>query len=561
MKVRKLFLLCVFGLFISWSLEANVDTWRELPKGVMPAEDTELAQSEVSTQAWTRVSDFTLTDATMASDVGLQSSVFAQDYEPADEGRGADPQGGIVARFEDRMQTPNVLRGVSLSNEWEDVAYKVESGGQLRLPFINGAREAGIVQHLGPLGLDIYSVTAQGLYSELHYPHNAFRSDERDFLDIVGLQGAVTLDFGDSFHLGAVFNVYYLPTVNNVGFYSLTGTDDFLSSRAGFLFQEDLGEWHFSASDGFQVGYGLGDLYAGYEVDEIATAGRYRFGRPESSGAREGYFVGEDVYFVNTISTSASRQLSDSWRFRTSILHSDYWTESNIGDFSDMFLAAAGVYYDPVGSPYSAYGAYNYYQMAKEKFVGQTVMVGATRSLTPTFKMHGRVGWMNIIKGNGSLGRDRFLWEVGIVHLVNERLSHSLFGGYNYVVTDYGDTFVGNYGRYTVNYRVPGSDWRVVGAIQAYNNDLTGLNSLMYGGQIIWALAEKTNLSFIGGSYRSARHGIFEFKRNILGLSLSHYFTSSLSCNLGWYISEQRHANRSLDFNERLLRFGITQSF
>ena len=550
----------VFGaatLWLVWNLEASTNAPQE--HSSPGSARTEYAETAVPTQSVTRTSDFRAAEATLTSDIDLRSSIAEQPY-PAQDSNIYSPGGAMsLYSIENRLSSPNLLGGESLSGQMGTVGYDVADASRVHVPFVNGAREGGIVQHLGPLGIDIYSLSTQGLYSNLRYP-NAPQSNDQEFIAIVGLQGAITLDVGDAFHLGATFFLYYLPTVNKVGFYSISG-NDFLESRASFVFQQDVGAWHLAIGDQFRTAYALGNLIGGFEVDEIATAGRYRFGRPETAKSRGGYFLGEDVRFVNTTTASASTRLSDDWMFKALVSHVNIWTDGQTNYGNEAWYGQAGFYYDPPEGWYSAWTTYNYYRFQDGQLDSQGVQVGISAALSPTFHVRARAGWLNRITGSVAGGRDRFVWEAGIVHDVNQWLSHSVYGGDTYVVTDFGDSFLGRYGRYTVTAQEPGSSWRFGAAVQADKDDLTGIDRILYGGRISWMFTDRSTLAFLGGWTRSDKLGKFEYKRRIIGLVLSHKLTTNLTLDAGWYMSEQRYNHSESDYDEQIFKLGLTETF
>ena len=545
--------ICVLAICICavWMLEEAVRADPiALPIGRVPA-DREAETEYVSTFSSTLLSSgfATREETPLASDIRGET-IYTDSTWPLPSEAAAVPSGTAFSRGVSSLLTP-LTPGSALWSEPQDDSSETEDI-KARLPFLNAYRPTGIVQRAGPLALDLYAITFTALYSDLTRPTPQATSDG-GFLAALSLQGALSLELGDSIYLKAGFTLYYLPNVNRVGFFFGNGGAD---TAATFQYKTDLGRWHLTVDDQFRVFQPVGDLLRDYEIDEIATAGRYRFGRPETLQSRP--FLAEDIYYSNVTSVSASTQLDECWRFRAQAGHGDVWTASNLGQFHDQLFANAGLFYDSPDSWFMPWLTYSYYDIGSENLQAHQVLAGATLPLTPTFRAYIRGGW-TVLEGSGGISHQRLLWELGFVHNVNDCVSHSLFGGYSYVITDFGNPFAGTYGRYTLAFKPVGSAWKFSASIQEDQNDLDGSESLGYQGRATWTLTERTSLEFLAveAHYKQAET---RYERRILKATLTHTFSPTISGLMSYQFSDYQVSSHQSGFSEHLFYLSISKS-
>ena len=545
--------ICVLAICICpvWMLEeaARADPLA-LPIGRVPTDheaETESVLAFSSTLLSSRV--VTSEETPLATDVRGESVYDDSTWALPSEAAEPTPSTAF-SRGVSSLLTP-LTPGSALWSEPQDDSSETENI-KARLPFLNAYRQAGFVQRAGPLALDLYAITFTALYSDLtrSSPHT---TSDGGFLAALSLQGALSLELGESIYLKAGFTLYYLPTINRVGFYFGNGGAD---TAATFQYQTDLGRWHLTVDDQFRVFQPVGDLLRDYEIDEIAVAGRYRFGRPETLQSRP--FLAEDIYYSNVASVSAATQLNENWRFRAQAGHGDVWTASNLGQFHDQLFANAGLFYDSPDSWFMPWLTYSYYDIGSENLQAHQVLAGATLPLTPTFRAYMRGGW-TVLEGSGSSSHQRFLWELGVVHNINDCVSHSLFGGYSYVITDFGNPFAGTYGRYTLAYSPSGSAWKLSASIQEDQNDLDGSEGLGYQGRATWALTERTSLEFLAVDARYRQAGS-RYERRILKASLIHTFSPTISGLMSYQFSDYHVSAHQSDFSEHLIYLSVSKS-
>ncbi len=428
----------------------------------------------------------------------------------------------------------------------------ITQGVNVRLPFLGARRQGGFVQQAGPLALDLYAITFTALYSDLKMANSRADSDG-GFLAAVSLQGALTLELGECAYVGVGFNIYYLPTVNRVGFYFGNGG---AATAATFRYEWESGGWQFTVGDDFRVFNPVGDLLADYEVDEIATAGRYRFGRPESLGDRS--YFSEDIFFSNVASIAAARRVNDEWMFRAQGGYVNMWSSSGSGLSNNGIFARAGLYYDSPGAWFLPWLAYDFRSLDRQDQQAHQITAGTSLLFTPAFRGYVRLGWVDL-ETEGASSRQKYLWELGVTHHINENLAHSLFGGQNYFVTDYGDPFLGSYGRYTLTWHPSASNWSFSASAQTEHNDLVDASGVTYQGRAVLAIDERTSLEFFAASARYDRTAAV-FDRQIYGTVLSHRFSPTVRGSLSYQHSDYRTTSGRSDYTEHLFYISVTKS-
>ena len=207
------------------------------------------------------------------------------------------------------------------------------------LPVTDSRHAGGDIGSLGPLGVDIYSMSTMALYSNLTGPYARVAPPD-GFIAAISLKAAVLLQLSDTAYLRVRATVYYLPVENKAGFYF--GSSD--TSMANFSYIADIGRWTIQAGDRFSVFHPLSLLLEEYEVDEIAVSGRYRFGRADT--LRNLPFTAEDVYFHNIASINASTWLDDNLKLRLQAGQTDVWNAAGFMHTAQVEHAGAGLFYD-----------------------------------------------------------------------------------------------------------------------------------------------------------------------------------------------------------------------
>ena len=542
--------ICLLAICVCavWMLEQSAQADPLTP---LPADGAAAEPAYVRSITETLVNTAVTTDGSgLAGDLG--QGFDTDEYVPFTPVESQEKNGfrSAVSRGMSGLMSPFAPSGEMWSAPVGDGTFTGQVGA--RGPFLNScyaANSAGFVQSAGPLALDIYSITFTGLYSDFSQ-RSARAADDDGFLAALSLRGALTLDLGESFHLGLGFTVYYLPTVNRVGLYFGNGG---LGTEASMWYKTDIGRWHVTVGDEFRVFHPVGDLLRDYEVDEIATVSHYRFGRPDSLQDRA--FFSEDIYFLNIARISATRDIAENWKFTLYADRGDVWHGTSLTKVGDDNRVGAEVAYASPETGLKAWLDYTYY----DRLHAHMVVAGTAMPLTPTFTAYARAGLISY-DYQGRSGLDHYLWELGFVHHLNEEISESLFLGYTYAFTDYGDDFLGTYGRYTITWHPDGTRWRFSASVQEDENTLTDARGLYYGARAVWSMTERTSLSFLGSTARYRRDGGVS-KRWITGASLSHVFTPTLSGELSYQYSEYTAPNPDADFNEHLFILSLTKSF
>lgn len=544
--------LVAIGVCVLWMLKSATYAMPLTLPSERAAETDHLA-TEQDTMVQTRLvsSEGSRNAGLLSADVQGESALSSESWPFPSGDAGTDSTFGFSQGLTGLL-TPVMPARTMVSGPLGDGRFTSSLGGGL--PFLHSGHEAGFVQPLGPLALDIYAITFTGLYSDLKQGQ-ARAADDGGFLAAISLQGALTLSLGESAYLGIGFTVYYLPTVNRTGLYFGNGG---AATSAVFRYETDLGRWHVTVADDARVFHPLDDLLDDYEVDEVAVAGRYRFGRPEGLGNRP--FFAEDIYYLNTVSATASTQLDEYWTLQTHVGHRDVWTTSDFGDVSNQIFAGASLSYDSPEYWAKPWLSYNYYELENEKLLqSHQLMAGVSLPFTPTFQLSARAGWL-FFDYDGIANRQHVLWELGAVHRINERLTHSLFGGYTQAITDYGDAFVGSYWRYTLAYRPEGSNWQFSAIVRGDDNDYDGTRGLSYGLQATCAVTETTRLTFTGAKAHYVRAGL-DYDRWILRASLYHAFSPSITGILSYQYSDYSDPNPLLMMEEQLVTLSLRKSF
>ncbi len=380
------------------------------------------------------------------------------------------------------------------------------------LPYAQDVERGAVPEFkFGPLYLDVVSVGATALYSDLSsdwpYPEDGFIAS----LD-VNIRAFLRL--ADDIYLTAAADFYYLPSSNKVGFHFFDDNNSF----AHLKYQTLVGDWQVELHDEFRVLHRVSDLLSPIEVDEIELSGRYRLGIDEESGlTSEEFLSGDYLIFSNVVGLKAMRPIAANWRLWLDADHYDFWYTEKFDDHHSIDRFRAQLYYegDWRWNPYLGYQLIDYDGSGKFR---QEVYVGALGKLSPTLRVRGRAGytWED---GQQPQRDDGFIWSLSVIHDINDTWRHSVDAGSVYWYSDFGDNFHSDFLRYTVNWRVPfspipGSFTRpsTLGFyVQWSENDYwiqeaSGVEILQLGASAFIPLGDRTRLSLLG-AYRQVDSG------------------------------------------------------
>ncbi len=502
-------------------------------------------------------------DTTLAPDVDEEAPL--DEWQPP-ASRNEQPAAGTLSPFSQTpgftgLAMPLVPGGMAWRQTYGDSAFTERVWASVPFVQLGPPRDTCLSQNLGPLSLDLYSVSFIAAYSDLQGMRPPPNEDS-GFLAAVSLTGALRLELSESAALAVGFTVYYIPTVNRVGFYF--GATSPITA-ASFTYETEIGRWEIKVEDVFRVYSPLGDLLRQYEVDEIAMAGTYRFGRLDALSDRSLY--NEDVFFTNSASISAVTRLDEDWKLRLRANEVETWSGTRFQEYGSVLLLGADVVYDSPDLWFMPWASYDYMDFFKLDRTIHRVLVGAIVPVTPTFRIWARAGMsfttLHDVGGNAS-NRQTFDWEIGLVHELNEDFSHSLFAGHNDFVTDYGDDFTGTYWRYTVSYHPRGSSWVISANVQDQQGDRELSPAYRYtswGARATCALSEATNLTLFYIDGRFTQDALVA-RRRISGATLSHSFSRSVSGFLTCHFSRYDSSSPGgLNFEEHLFIAGLTFTF
>jgi hypothetical protein len=423
----------------------------------------------------------------------------------------------------------------------------LEGNFHLGLPVSVSNRRSRVAVRAGPLAADLFSVGVLAIYSDLKGPRSELLPDD-GFLGAITLNGALMLQLTQSAFLQVRASLYYLYTENKLGFY--LGNGD--GSSALLSYSTGLGNWDVRFDDRFTVYFPLSDTLDEVQVDEIAAAGRYRIGRVETPTNNP--FNDQDTFFLNSARLTASTWVDD-WKIRLHADRWDVWRSDGFEHTAEVNRLGAGAFYDAKDLSFLPWATYDWYDINRGQWSVQQTVIGATVPFTRTLQGYARGSWISVESETGRTF-DRPGWELGFVHHVTSALSHSLFAGYSFSITDFGDPFLGSYWRYTVRYAPPGSRVTAAAYVQQSSNDLSSFESSTVGARLETRLSPRTRAWLVMGLTDTEQQSA-SVRTQIVRLALAHQLTRKLTGTLTYQFTQQDSDLASADFDEQLLMLSL----
>lgn len=514
------------------------------------AQYSDIEDREQSTSQRSDVVGWHPTEATSEDDpdgVGIMTATVKPVYDSADaDGWGSGQDQTLAGRLADSFLTPMIPGEALLVQHTSTGTFRASS--RLGLPFSVSRRKAKVDYLLGPLAVDFLSIGTIALHSSLSGP-GADRFNDDGFLGATTLNTAVHLQLTDTATLRINTALYYLYTENKFGFFFGNGAP----TSAELRYQTRLGAWDFDFYDRVRVFFPLSDALDDVQIDEIAVAGRYRFGRVDFVDPNP--FGDEQIYFFNTIGATASTRLSDDLKLKLRAEHWDIWQTDSFVHRTEADRLGAGLFYDSHDLWLMPWATYDWYDINAGSRTVNHATVGASLPFTRTLNAYVRGAWISSESEDGR-SLERPGWEVGAVHHINRSLTQSAFTGYNFVQTEIGEPFIGSYWRYSIRWAPVGTRTSFTAYAQEHTSDLAEWTASTLGARVETRLTEKTRLT-LAASRVNAERGDTSYFSNIMRATLTHRLSRRLTGSLTWQTASFDFPDMLFDIDEQLFMLSL----
>lgn len=407
----------------------------------------------------------------------------------------------------------------------------------------------------GPLFLKLDAMSARVAYTDFNSISIDPPSDD-GWISILDLSGRAFLEITDDLNLTIGGTVYYLPLESEVGI------DLFAASRSfGRLdWFGKAGSWDFHAFDEFRVYHRANDLLDPIEVDEIDTAGRYRFGRRDDQFRTDRFFNNRSLTYSNLLSAQASTLLSSHNRLSFTYQREDYWRSIDFQDHRerDRFEARLG---NDGTLPFSPYISYLATTNDRWDTIQHRIWHGGHGRLTENLRTFARIGY-HWNTGDDQRSRDRMLYEAGLIHDINQYTRHSLYGGHIFTENRFGDEGLYKYLRYTIAHQAT-NGIGLRGFASVYNRDEDSFDGdhtrWLLGASAHIPLGDKTHLRLLTRHEITDRPDDTDSNRWIHQATLRRRLSERLHADLRYRYEDYRRPDKN--FDEHLISFGLHFTF
>jgi hypothetical protein len=424
---------------------------------------------------------------------------------------------------------------------------------RLGLPFRASNRRTRVLGKAGPFAVDLYSLSAVGIYTELSGQRAEKLPDDGLLLGLRA-QAGLMLQITDEAYFRVHATFFYLPQEGKGGFFFGNGSP----SVAAFRYETQVGDWSLLLEDRFMVIQPLAELLDEIEVDEISVVGRRRFGRVQQSEFRN--FSEEDVHFVNMVRGLASKWLTPNLKLELNAGHWDMWRSMDFDHIRQVDRLGAALYYDSPDIWFFPWASYDYYSLDQGRTTTGIASVGATLPFSRTLLGHVKAGWIHREFDSDGNSVDRPQWDVGLVHNITTRWSHSMYAGQDYVVTDFGDDMIIKYWRYSMRFGQRPGKWSIVGMVQQHErvaDELGEWDNLTLGARFQAYFSPRTRLN-LAGTWTTRNTDTYTTDISVLRASLSHDLSRAITADLTFQYSDFDSTLDQQDLAERLVMLSLT---
>ncbi len=412
---------------------------------------------------------------------------------------------------------------------------------------------------MGPLYMDLVSLSGTILYSD--YTGYGPAAETDGWLSAVQLNFRGLVQITENLYLSGSGQVYYLPDENEFGFYFGDGNGSFLRLAYETYFRG----WEVTIFDEFRAVHRLSEIFDEIEVDEIAIAGRYRFGRYDDFQDTD-YFDTDSIFFINRAGVEVNKDLTDLARISLGYVHNDYWNTLDFEEHRNWDQFYARLDYSGQDWRIAPYLEYRLTAVDSYDTLFHTVYLGATAAITENLRFAGRAGYLHT--GGTVSDGDRILGDLALTHQLSESTSHSLSGGVTHSIWYDAQNWLATYGRYTIRQqfgsRLSGTAYTQYSDAESLDDDGRTHEGWLNGVSLTAFVCEYTSLR-LDVTYDQWTSGLdgrpdIDIDRWIYRASLNQRLLPYLYARL-LYQYEDYNRNDSLGFDENLYMLTITHLF
>jgi len=466
---------------------------------------------------------------------------------------------GPVDSFFGALVPREVLSFESTAPRQTESAVFLDAG----LPFTRDYNPDLATFKLGPLYGDILRIGAEAVWSDFSGDNFGDSGDDDGWLSIITLDARALLQISENLFISISGRVFYLPGDNEAGFYFGDGGN---FSYLRLEYETYIKDWTFRAYDHFRVSHPLSEILDEVEVNEIETAGRYRFGRIDTDTASS-IFEDDDLYFVNTAGLQASTHLNKDWLFDTGFEHIDVWRTFDFDRITSYDRLTALLQYTGEDLNFTPYFYYSLTALDDFQNWRHTAWAGLRGRLTQNLRLDSRVGYLNQDNAD-SVDTESFLWQIGLIHELGPYTNHSLYGGTTVQDTEFGNEYLASFVRYSIRQQL-GS--RIHSSVFAQWFDFEDLEQ-NFPERSGWLTGASLNISLSDTTWISLRasYDIFDERgdggvrpdrdRWLYRASISHRLFPQLIGRLS-YQYEDFGREGAGGFTEHMIRIGLFRYF
>ena len=421
----------------------------------------------------------------------------------------------------------------------------------LGLPLGLSRQNQKVLWQAGPLAFDVNSVGVVALHSELKGPAAQLLPDD-GFLGALLFNTELMLHVSDSTYIYIRVTPYYIFTENRLGLWLGDGG---LSTYGNLSYAAYVRDWEIKLDDRvglYSVSHDLLEL-DGLEVDEIAVSGRHRIVPVEVSSTASP-FSEDSLYITNRASLKASNWLDQDWKISLGGDRWDSWRFSNLEKRSEINRLGAAVFYESPDLWFLPWASYDWFNLNDSQMVLQQASLGATLPFTARFHAYAKVQgiWLETEQNDD---QERPGWQVGLIHRPSSSLSHSVFVANTFFIDEVGDSFVGNYWRYSLRYAPVSGNFSAAAYVAQADNELSDAQLATLGFRLSQRLSFRSSLSVDGAVVDHEDRAGNTTKTFLTRVSFLQKLTPTVSGRLTYQMLEHESS-----FEERLFMLNLQWS-
>lgn len=365
----------------------------------------------------------------------------------------------------------------------------------------------------GPIYFQAFWIGAGVLYSDYHGDRRFRPGEEDGWLSFANFRFGIVAQLAPSLYLAVNGELIYIFDENELGFRSGVSGRPF----AELSYEGQSGPWDYR----FYAIFGTGSFSDLFGADAYERAGRYSFGFLGYDDDRNGLVY--DPFLYSRIGAEASTLTAPEWRLTLTAEHRDYWYFEDDRDDDHRARERLGIRYsaEPYSIPFTPWASYDLYSDDYFDSLYNIFYVGGSGRLSENVHFDGRFGYL--WSTDEIRDRDRFLWNIGLKHRINERTHHGVRVGQDFFESDYTiDTVVSSFVRYYITH------------------ELTDRISLL-------AFAQWSNDEFLSGPLVGG-----EYDRELYGVVLDYKICDRISTNFGYRVEYRDSTKVGRDYEREI---------